>query len=558
MKKRFINEKRIFETSDPGFAREISEFIESSLESIGTDHRLILRTLLIADEITAGFAVTAADGRVSVRVRRRFGDAEVEISALGEPVDLSGDSSYDTSDISALGDAEAERAIRSIMLKSLEDRLKYTNKHGINRVRITVGQADKSMFTATIVALLAGLLVGALLSAAPGIVSDGVCGYLLTPAKTMFMNALKMIIAPVVFFSIVSCIAQFKNLSELGRIGAKVMGMYLSTTVVAVLISIGMSFLLHPGPFGFAMSIDMGAGTMDIDTSTDTSLLNTIINIIPSNFVKPFLESDTLQIIILAVLVGVAVGKIGDYAPVLQEFFEACNSLFLTVTTIVSRFIPLAVFCSVALMMVQMGGNSLLAVLGMLGTYLLCILCMMTVYGLLVLVLGRMDPRVFYKKNRKGMLTSFTLSSSSAAMPTNIMTCTEKMGISPKVCNFSIPLGSTVNMDGTCMMMTVASLFLARAYGIVIPGSMYLSLIITIVLLSLGAPGVPGAVIVCLGVVLAGIGVPVEAVGLIIGISPFLDMFNTMSNTTGDVACALIVANSEGLIDKEVFYKPMD
>ena len=180
---------------------------------------------------------------------------------------------------------------------------------------------------------------------------------------------------------------------------------------------------------------------------------------------------------------------------------------------------------------------------------------MLVSYGLLILIFGRLNPLTFYRKNKEGMLTSMALSSSSAAMPTNLRICTEKLGISPKVCNFSIPLGATVNMDGSCIFLTIGTLFLAKGYGINVTLPMLLSLLLTIVLLSLGAPGVPGVGIVCLGIALQSIGVPIEAVGILIGIYPFFDMFTTMSNTTGDVAAALIVARNEGLVDLDVYKK---
>jgi len=200
-----------------------------------------------------------------------------------------------------------------------------------------------------------------------------------------------------------------------------------------------------------------------------------------------------------------------------------------------------------------LGGSSFLSVLGMMGTVIFAIFCMLAVYGILILVLGRLNPVTFYKKNREGMLTSFTLSSSAAAMPVNMRTCTDKLGISPKVCSFSIPLGATVNMDGACMMMVICSLFLAKAYAIPVSGSAMASLAVTIILLSLGCPGVPGAGLICLGIVLDTIGVPVGGLGLVMGVYSFLDMFTTMSNTTGDVAAAVIVARNEGLLDLETY-----
>jgi len=166
------------------------------------------------------------------------------------------------------------------------------------------------------------------------------------------------------------------------------------------------------------------------------------------------------------------------------------------------------------------------------------------------------NPWIFFRKMKESMLTSFTLSSSSAAMPTNIRTCTDKLGISPKVCNFSIPLGATINMDGTCISLVLSGLFLAKMYGVNVPASALPALALTIILLSLGCPGVPGAGLVCLGIVLEQLGVPIGAIGLVIAIDPVLDMFDTMSNTTGDIACATITASKEGLLNRDILNDP--
>ena len=281
----------------------------------------------------------------------------------------------------------------------------------------------------------------------------------------------------------------------------------------------------------------------------NSSLLNTIVNIVPDNVVKPFENSDTLQIIFLAVLFGIAIGMVGEYSMPLQNGVEALNSLFLKVTSLIVRFMPAGIFCSIALMVIKLELDSAVSILQMAGTHVLCIFSILVVYGLLLLVVGRLNPLTFYKKNREGMITSFMLSSSSAAMPINLRTCTEKLGVSPKVASFSIPLGATVNMDGTSIILTVGSIFLAKAYGVEVSGGMLLTMLVTIVLLALGAPGVPGSGIVCFGIVLSGLGVPIEIVGLILGIYPFIDMLNTVSNITGDVAVTTIVAKSEGLLD---------
>ena len=552
---RFVDLKKEFTVGSESFLQDSTDFIRDSLTSLEIERKNVIRTELLAEETIVQLIRHAEEDAVlHVRIHRFLGEASITLIMSGEEFDITAGDAELFDGLDEKEDAEAEEAIRSIVMRSYGERFKYRHKNHINQVRILTGQAERSMLMFTMAALVLGLLFGLLAKLVfPAVLTNGLSTYLLTPVKTIFMNALKIIIAPVVFFSIVTCISQFNSILELGRLGAKVMGIYILTTVIAVILGIGITMLVQPGEWAFALSGGVQAAEVAVDTSIDTSILSTIVNIVPSNFIAPFLQSDTLQIIFLAVLCGLAVGLIGEYTKVLKDLFEAFNSLFLSITTMIAGFIPAAVFCSVALLVIDLGGSSLLSVLGAAMTHILAILCMLCVYALLILIMARLNPLTFFRKNREGMLTSFTLCSSSAAMPTNLRTCTDKLGISPKVCNFSIPLGATVNMDGTSIYLAVMGLFLARAYGVpVVPSSLF-SLALTIILLSLGAPGVPGAALVCLSVVLGELNVPVEAIGLIIAIDPIMDMFITMSNTTGDVMAALVVAKSEKMLDAEKY-----
>lgn len=552
---RFINKKESFKVDDPNCLSECMAFIEDELRVAGVASKLVLRSVMLSEEVIVSLLEKADKGsEIRLQIKRIIGDATIHISSKGEAHDVF-ESEREIRITEELGDEETQAAIRAIMLNSLGENLKTNHKDGITRVRIKVAESENSMVRRTVIALALGLLFGLLLKfAMPAAAASAISTYALAPVKTMFMNALMIIVAPVIFFSIVTCISGFGNLSELGRVGVRVMGIYTFTSVVAIVIGFVTSKFLNPGTFGAALTENLDTPDISVDTNVDTSLLSTIVNIVPANFVKPFLENSTLQIIFLAVICGIAVGMIGEYTSILKDFFAACNSLFLTITTLIAKFIPLAVFCSVSLMMAQLGVKSFVSMLGYFGAILVGISCMLATYGLLVLLLGKVSPVMFFKNNREGMLTSFSLASSSAAMPTNMRTCTDKMGISSKVCSFSIPLGATVNMDGVCISLTITGLYLAKMYGVQVNSAMILSLAVTIILLSLGCPGVPGSGFVCLGVVLSQLGVPIEAIGLIMAINPFVDMFTTMSNTTGDVVAALITANKEGLLDREVFY----
>ena len=550
-KKLVANIKKSFPTQGNGCMENAVKFIGEALPALGITKKYAQKAELLSEETISMFLEHAPqDAELQVRIARFFGDASVTLSMQGEEFEPLG--STDDLDIDS-DELVSENAIRALLLRSHGENYQYRRKNGVNQARILTGQTVQHSKNATFIALFVGLLLGLLAKLvlspeATAILTE----YALNPIHTVFMNALKIIIAPVVFFSIVTCFSQFNNLSELGKVGAKVIGMYLLTTVIAVALSIGVFNAVQPGEFGFALS---GAATpaTTVDTDVDYGILTMLMDIVPNNFLAPFLESNTLQIIFLAVLVGAAVGAIGQYSKAIKELFEGLNSLFLQITTIISKFIPVAVLASVAMIVINLGGESLLSVAAGAGTLIMTIMLMMAIYGLLILLLSRLNPLNFYRKGREGMLTSFTLSSSSAAMPTNLRVATEKLGISPKVANFSIPLGATINMDGACIFLTIMGLFLARSYGVEVTVSTLLSAALTIILLSLGAPGVPGATIVCLGVVLETLNVPVEAIGLIIGIAPLLDMFDTMNNTTGDLAAALIVSKSENLFDRSLY-----
>ncbi len=545
---KITNLKNSFKSDSQSFLEDTMNFIDTSLRNIGVNKKLIQKTELITEEIIPLLVKNAPSGEVLVvQIKRYFGDATVALSMKGEEFSL-------YSDDEALSEDASQSVIRSVLLRSFGENFKYINKKHVNRIRIVAGQSEQKVNNSALYALVLGIVLGALAKfLLPQTVNDSLCLYLLDPIKTLFMNAIRIIIAPVVFFSIVACFSQFDSLAEIGKLGAKVIRMYLLTTVIAVSLGILMFYLIKPGEYGFALSSNLSAESVNINTDVDTSILSTLINIVPSNFLSPFLESDTLQLIFLAMLCGISVGSIGKYSSMLKELFDALNTLFLSITTMIAKFIPFAAFVSVATLVMKMSSGSLLSIVGVVLTHALTIFIMIGIYCLLILVMGRLNPIKFLSKSKEGMLTSFSLSSSSAALPTNLRVCIEKLGVSPLVANFSLPLGATINMDGTCIFLSVIGLFLARAYGIDVSVPTLISLSITIILLSLGAPGVPGSALICLGVVLESLGIPIEALGLIIAVNPIIDMLDTMNNTTGDLTAAVIVAKNEGFIDLDKF-----
>lgn len=543
---------------DTAGMQEGLDAIEQRLTRYGIKQKELTRTLLASEEMMMSL-ISHADGHkpLQLSVKRFLGDITIEFSTTGGEYDYA-----ESLRIAAPPEAddigkEAEDRLRAIILRSFVDDLKYVHRRGVNMLRFTAARSGRRLLYQTLVAMLLAVVVGVLLkSLAPEEVGVFLDHNVLTPIKTMFMNGLKMVVAPVVFFSIVSCIGHFGSLSEMGRVGGRVMAIYLITTLIATGLGIGTGLLYQP--VGSEALDTLVADASAITSQTlSISLVDTVVGIVPNNIVRPFLESNMLQLIFLAVICGIAVGMIGKYSKMLNDFFSACNDLFLKITVLLVKFMPIAAFCSICAMIVSTGTQALLSVLGILLFFLLALVGMMLIYGLMLLLLGRITPLPFYKKYAPTMLQVFSMASSNASLPLNMNVCEKKLGISPKVYSLSIPLGATMNMDGTCLYLGVFALSIAKMYGVEITGAALLSVIMSIIVLSVGAPGIPGSGMICLSVLLPQLGVPVEAVGLVMGIDPLIGMLRSMSNCLGDVSVSTIVAKQEKLLDVELYKRKL-
>ncbi|MBR0380752.1 MAG: cation:dicarboxylase symporter family transporter [Mogibacterium sp.] len=546
------NKREIFElTKNP--TGEAVEFVQRSLEEYGIAAKAAIKGTLVAEEAIASLVAHAEkNGTLRVNVRKLAGSITVEMSAPGSDYSLT--DAMTEADVILDSDVGEEmlESIRNIMLTSLADGLKFSHKNGYNNIRITIEKNRKRFLYLTLAALIAGTLVGVVLSlAGPDAVNGALNGYILTPVKTMYINALKIIVAPVVFFSIVTCISGFSDLNELGRIGGRTTLMYLFTTLIAVAVGAGSYYLFRPGTAGGAAAAAAAASGPAAPSGEDVELsaIDMIVDIVPSNFVKPFLENNMAQLIFLAVLCGIAVGMIGKYSEVLIQIFEALNELFMKITAMIIRLMPVAVFCSMSSMVIDLGVKTILSIFGMFATFLFGLACMLIIYIILMILIGRLDPRPFIRKYAPVMLQIFSMASSNASIPLNMEVCDKKLGVSSKVYSLSIPLGATLNMDGTCVQLMVFALALAKVYGVTVTGSALLMMAFTVVILSMGAPGIPGAGVICLSVLLEQLGVPTEAVGLVMGIGPLIGMFLCMCNCTGDTVITTIVAKSVGELD---------
>ncbi len=545
--------KQSFTVDNAGIGQAV-DHVRAVLESKKIRGKTAAMTALNAEESMLELGAHSGEGsQLSVYSFSFLGSVTFEFSVKGDEYDFSDGLSSSITDLLTTDDSNVADSLRRTILYKTGRNLQYKHKNGVNTVRLTVSKSSQTLIV-TLGALFAAIVAGVLLAAfAPSDWNLALDGNFLTPVKNMYMNALKMIAAPVVFFSIVGCFSQQSNPSGLGRIGGKIIGTYMITTLIAVCVGIGSFFIFRPGDPSVAagLTADVSAYTSQ---EVSISVKDMIVGIVPSNFLSPFIESNMLQLIFLAVLCGIAVGLIGDYSVRLRELFEALGELFLKITSLVMRFTPLAVFCSILSMVLKTGPSSLLSVAGMMGAFLFGLVIMMIVYSM-ILVISGLNPLHFFKLYAPSMLQVFSLASSNAAITINLEACNKKLHISPKVYGLSIPLGATINMDGTSVLLAVQALTIAQIYGVDISRGALITLAFSIILMSVGAPGVPGSGVIILSMLLSQLGVPVEGVALVIGIGPLVGMFISMCNCLGDVIITTAVAKSEKLMDLEAYRK---
>ncbi len=532
------------------------DFIEHTLQDMRNRRKAVLEAMLISEEVLVRLIEKAApSGRLRIMIRRELGLCQVRISTAGDPftrddLKTSSDLDLDSEDMGS----DTEDALRDILLKAYYNKIRYKNKGGVNTVSVTVGMPEQKMALTNALSFVLAIIAGCILAAVlPKSVHSGMVTYVLEPVTFLFLKALRLIAAPAIFFSIVAVVSKFANFSDPGRVSVKIFINYIWTSVAAVVIGLIMFRVFNPGREGILSTFARNAAVQQ-NTALADSMLQTVMEIVPDNIISPFLNVNTLQLMFLAILVGIALGMIGDYSAVLKKFFEACNALFLKIADIVVTVAPVVIFCATVLLLLSVGPGCLDSLLQMGLVFLGALAVMMAVYCIVIAFNG-LNPFVFLKKYAGNMRTTFILNSSIAAIPQTISCCKNKLGISPKVYSFSIPFGATANMDGNAIYLMIAGLFLAKLCGVEVFGKDIVGMIIMVAVLSMGAPITPGSTILCLFALLSQMHVSIHAICLILGINAIFEMFTSMSNTLGDVSMTLSVAKSEGLMDKDVFYR---
>ena len=369
-----------------------------------------------------------------------------------------------------------------------------------------------------------------------------------------FIRLMKMLVVPLVFCSLVCGSMAIGDTKKLGTVGVRTLVFYLATTALAVTVALSVGNLINPG-IGLDMSaIKTSAST--VETMEATSLTDTILNIIPDNPINSLASGTMLQVIVFALIIGVILAKMGERAETVANFFSQFNDIMMEMTMMIMSLAPIGVFCLIAKTFAGLGFSAMVPMFKYMGAVLLALFIQCCgVYQILLALFTRLNPLRFLKKFAPVMGFAFSTATSNATIPMNIDTLEEKIGVNRRISSFTIPLGATINMDGTSIMQGVAVVFVAQAFGITLTPADYLTVIATATLASIGTAGVPSVGLITLAMVFDSVGLPVAGIGLIMGIDRILDMARTAVNITGDAVCTTIVAHQDGALDKSVFNK---
>lgn len=420
-----------------------------------------------------------------------------------------------------------------------------------------------SLTSKVLVGMLLGILVGLGINFADSLVMNGalmatdsftnqyIVNGLFHVVGKMFVNALKMLVVPLVLFSLICGVCGIGDIKLLGRIGTKSFLLYMATTAIAIATAI-----LFAAGFGIGKNLNHTSDTTF--TGKDAPpLTQVLIDIVPTNPIQAMANGEMLSIIFFAILVGISILLVGKKAKPIVSTTELLNEVMMKMVGIVMSLAPYAVFCLLAKAMAQLGMDLLLQLIG----YVLVLIGALLFHLFVTLqsvfyFFSRLNPFMFLNKIRNAQVFAFSTSSSNATIPVTLRTVTKRLGVDNSVASFTVPFGATINMDGTAIMQGVATVFIANIYNVDLGVTGYLTVILMSVLASIGTAGVPGVGLIMLSMVFSQVGLPIEGIGLILGVDRLLDMIRTSVNISGDAVVSSIVAKSEGKLDVDVFNDP--
>ena len=414
-------------------------------------------------------------------------------------------------------------------------------------------ETPKNLTRNILLGMLFGFLTGALffyVNVFPDNLTDFLTKYVFNLGSAIFINLLKLLIVPLVFFSLVSGISSLTSMKSLGNITFKTIGLYLGTTAIAVSLSLIIGSIFKPGS-GYSSNI-----VPPENLPQGQGIYETILDIFPSNIIEAMANNQMLAVVFFSILFGLALNKTNHLTNNFSESFEKLNTVFMQLVLMIISFAPIGVFCLIGKFVITDG----LDIFQEAFKYVLLLILVLVIhafitYSLILKIFTNLNIFTFFGKMKDVAIFAFSTSSSAATIPVTLKTVQDDLGVNKNVSSFVVPVGATINMDGTAIMQGMATIFIAQMSGIDLTFFQYIQVVILAVVTSIGTAAVPSAGTITLVIILQQFGLPLEAIGIILAVDRILDMLRTSVNVTGDAAVACIVANSEGLLDKNLFNK---
>ncbi|MBQ7219614.1 MAG: dicarboxylate/amino acid:cation symporter [Synergistaceae bacterium] len=521
------------------------EFIHESLSSLKLGDKERNRAELMCEESLVrlmnhgDFSQTS---RIRINIRKFLGNVSIDITVPGQEFNFHEGMSESLNPNDELS-PDAIEAIQNMIMRSFGGKVSYRHSRKYNIVTVKAVRSEYSGLYMTLGAFILAVIAGfALKGTEAGVFLNS---NILEPVKTIFMNGLKLCAVPVVFFAVVSCFADAGSLSGIKRTGSKVMMYFMFTQIFAILTGLALMLVFRPGAQA-GLTASSSAGVQ----GASVSIMSTITGLIPSDIVRPFLEGNILQVIVLAVLAGSSIGATS--AKSVRNIFDELNRVFMDITRTFIRVIPLVVFCSIASLVLTTGTSTLLSVMGVILMLAGANIILFALYWLMVKFLAHLNPAVMYRKSMPALITAASTCSSVAALPDMIKSA-ENMGIPPSVYSFTLPLGITIGKNISAIYIIVGVMFTANLYGITFsPAELALICIFTLIIV-MAAPNIPGGAAVSMSIILANKGLPLDAVPLFVMIGNVIDPLDTATVCAEPLAAALVVSAREKLLSLEAY-----
>jgi len=370
------------------------------------------------------------------------------------------------------------------------------------------------------------------------------------PIGTVFLRLIKMVIVPLLFFSLVSGITGMRDPNSIGRVARKAVMAYLGTTCLAVTFGLGVAYILQPGA---GVVLDMGQVAEKNFKENNFDLLEFFIEIVPNNVFQAFADSNILQVVFFSIFTGIIINGMDSSADPLRNFIHSAAKLVLKMIALVVQLSPYAAFSLTAWVIGTQGLDIIYTLGKLVQAIILAFILQYLIYGLIIFVFCRISPIPFYKKSIEYQMIAMSTGSSKASLATTMQVCKNRMGVSESSTSFVLPLGASINMNGLSIKLGLSVIFFAQAMGVDLALSDYIVIILTGTLGSIGGAGIPGSFIIMLPIMLTSVGLPIEGVALLVGIDRILDLLSTTINITGDATITLVIDSSEGTLDKEMY-----